>query len=1368
MLRICLRLLPLCLASWPLFAEQINGDAVFITMGPGPSLNPQEGDHNSDAGSVSPIAVHPTDPNIYQLSAVNGGLWRTLNAGKTWEPTNDGGRSLLFTSISYDPDDTTHNTLCAGSGIANNETLAGDGFFDSTQNPGTYPLGLVISNNGGTTWSRKTGIIDGMSIPNILSRNLASPDSNVGTIFVPTFEPTAPYALVRPAIPFEQLPAANYGFYISTDGGATYTLEPTGGPQQLGPGPVSSLARKPSDPNTMYAAVTNTGTPAANAAAALYKNTDGTGTTWTPVFDKNTVPSGGANPIDGTDQWVIKTVTGPNDSVAMVLIKAPTGGNASTYMLESVFLSQDGGTNWVALPLPPPGPGSINPITPEGNGVVNSNIVIDPADSNIVYVAGTFDPSFNGNALSAYILQPSTPAKSFALPSDGTICHSGSRFLAFDAAGRLLVGSDGGVAVRTDPKSNSGSWSSINGSLSLWQSYGTAFDANKHLIMSAGQNTGVTVQTVSYQPGAYTTVPNTGNGVNAAINDVGDTSYYYHSSANLANLARMTNGDQTTNQLLTLTFNGNPFQFDDTNAWFSSKLVLNRIDPTKLAFGGLNNVYIGQDSLDAAPIALTAVGPTSPAIANAGPMAYGTQDSPNALLVGTSGTTPSTPNVLFFTPDASTTALSPLPNFVPTANHVPVSVVFDGRTQNRFYVADGENLFGTNDRGATFTNLSSNINAFGIAALCGVEFLSNNGVNALFVGGVNVQNGLNGPFGVASSNDAGVLSDWFVFGIINQDHNLSNTFATLINYNNKSDTLLVGLYGRGNWLMYDVTSNFSSAQELWFGKADNDSDPILDVLNNGDYTHRPLKKFGTGTLTIEGPATYTGLTSVLGGTLSLSKSESSIPGDVDVKSGTLKGIGKVGGKVAVESGSTISPGNGAIGTLTVGSLALESGAQTQIVINPVDSSKISVSGNAAVAGQILIEQLPGEYSAHAWDIVVANGSVSGAFDPTILGGLPGFKFGLRYFPNHIQLVLLTDIKTTGLTGNNLAYANYLNTYAPSSEAKLLLSALSGEALENALEKSAPTRNAISRFVIDNVMFTYSDLLDHHLALAHRNHIDCVPTTCECGDFWLDGFGVFGQLDGQDQTPGFSFDSDGLFVGYDKYLDQNTLVGLTAGYSHSRYHENNRFGKGNIYSYVVSPYTIIYRGDAFIEGAITWSYNAIKNKRYIGFQGYYSIAHSRHHSNQLMPHLAIGYDWQGCYGVLEPFAEFDWVFNREQAYREHGSNVFDFQQKRSDSSVLRSKLGFNVYYTSDWGIMLKGCAAYVNKAFFDVGKVQAALVGNPKYFTLKTFKQNQNLFTLGVTGLFEGSDGWYGSVAYDGEFGNKYIANDLQLQFGRAF
>jgi len=216
----------------------------------------------------------------------------------------------------------------------------------------------------------------------------------------------------------------------------------------------------------------------------------------------------------------------------------------------------------------------------------------------------------------------------------------------------------------------------------------------------------------------------------------------------------------------------------------------------------------------------------------------------------------------------------------------PTSMVFDPTSpsaqsspgQIRFYVANSIDLWGTQNQGASFTPLAL---PDGFVRPTAVEFISNNGVNALLVGGLltplTCDSSPNGcvisstqsPIAVADSDGKGNLSLLRYFG-----QGLPNVWVAQLVYYPAVDVLVAGTVGRSVWALYDVTSHFPQATALQFGLANNDSQPDASFLTNGTNLNgttfsRPLNKYGTGTLTIGGNATYTGGTTIFGGVLQL-------------------------------------------------------------------------------------------------------------------------------------------------------------------------------------------------------------------------------------------------------------------------------------------------------------------------------------------------------------------------------------------------------------------------------------------------------------------------------------------------------------------
>ncbi|MHA3775178.1 autotransporter-associated beta strand repeat-containing protein [Verrucomicrobiota bacterium sgz303538] len=118
----------------------------------------------------------------------------------------------------------------------------------------------------------------------------------------------------------------------------------------------------------------------------------------------------------------------------------------------------------------------------------------------------------------------------------------------------------------------------------------------------------------------------------------------------------------------------------------------------------------------------------------------------------------------------------------------------------------------------------------------------------------------------------------------------------------------------------------------------------------GSVSGGGLAKIGGGTLTLTAPNTYTGVTNVNAGALALANTTGSATGTgaVNVKDGaTLTGAGISSGLTTIASGGTIVPGNSGIGTLTLGSLTLNTGTFLDYEITDAGSRDLITVTNSA-------------------------------------------------------------------------------------------------------------------------------------------------------------------------------------------------------------------------------------------------------------------------------------------------------------------------------------------------------------------------------------------------------------------------------------
>jgi hypothetical protein len=190
--------------------------------------------------------------------------------------------------------------------------------------------------------------------------------------------------------------------------------------------------------------------------------------------------------------------------------------------------------------------------------------------------------------------------------------------------------------------------------------------------------------------------------------------------------------------------------------------VNNRVDPTRMAFGG-TNVYVTQDTLTgtqgpaANTVDLTLTDLGQPFALPVTTIAYGTRDNPNMLVAGTVG------GGLFQSTTATANSLNLVRPYIAAGGLTPTGIVLDPRSQFRYFVADNTNLFGTTTQGAAFTNLTGNLPA-SIIRPTALEFISNNAVDALLIGGLNNVANAQSPIAVADSDGVGNLSNWRPFG----------------------------------------------------------------------------------------------------------------------------------------------------------------------------------------------------------------------------------------------------------------------------------------------------------------------------------------------------------------------------------------------------------------------------------------------------------------------------------------------------------------------------------------------------------------------------------------------------------------------------
>ncbi len=358
-------------------------------------------------GRVSAVVCDPVNPDRYFIAGADGGVWRTLDSGETWAPLTDFMPTTAMGALAMDPHDP--NVIYAGTGEAN------------YAHHSRYGLGLYKSTDGGDSWVQ-------------LAQDTFAGRTFAKLIVHPQNTQTL-YAAMARAGGFPALcaakghPGANgpVGVFRSDDGGVSWQLLAGGLPAEA----ATDLSLDATQPNVLYAAIGHIfGSP----ANGIYKSSDG-GTTWTRL----------AGGLPTANVGRISVAVAPSQSSRVYALvtnaAAEDGGNASQL---GAYRSDDGGDTWTSLPLP-----SIQATY----GWYLSFVSVRPTDADFV-VMGGLNLYYSSNAGATwYNITPP---------------HVDMHAAAWDSAGRLVVGDDGGVHRTPD---FGGGWARLTLGVGLIQFY---------------------------------------------------------------------------------------------------------------------------------------------------------------------------------------------------------------------------------------------------------------------------------------------------------------------------------------------------------------------------------------------------------------------------------------------------------------------------------------------------------------------------------------------------------------------------------------------------------------------------------------------------------------------------------------------------------------------------------------------------------------------------------------------------------------------------------------------------------------------------------------------------------------------------------
>jgi len=569
-----------------------------------------------------------------------------------------------------------------------------------------------------------------------------------------------------------------------------------------------------------------------------------------------------------------------------------------------------------------------------------------------------------------------------------------------------------------------------------------------------------------------------------------------------------------------------------------------------------------------------------------------------------------------------------------------------------------------------------------------------------------------------------------------------------------------------------------------------------------------LTKTGGGRLNLTGDSSYTGPTTVDGGTLAVN---GSIVSDVTVNGGRLGGSGRVG--AVTVTGGTFAPGN-SIGTMTVmGDFLLAPGTVYEVEAGPGanNSDKVIVVGTVNITGATLrVLAQNGNYAASTNYLIIDNDGtdpVAGPFgnvttnlaflSPSVsYTGGSGNDVVLTLTRNQTSMPGVADTPDQGSVARALSLfptdnALFLAVLNQTVEgARQAFDALSGEIHATLPGILADDSRYVREAVLGRLMQANATSGSHTqvaslgaagpqvasldanaMALGSKFLGEDMPAPGPDLAFWTRAYGAWGDFDGDGNAATADRDLGGFVSGMDANIGGSWRAGLATGASFSSVDVDARTSSADVESYHLGGYLGGMTGAFAVRGGGMWAWNNIDTSRAVVFPGFFERQKSSYDADTGQFFGEVAYPTQVMGLGVEPFGGLAYVTIDSDSFKEHGGALASLRGADIDQDVGYSTLGLRAATTMQLGGMqlVPHLSAAWQHAFDDVTPGAAlAFASTGIGFGIEgvPLAQDSALIDAGLD--FALGPNTTAGVSYTGQFGDGVQDNGVKGRFTWLF